>query len=395
MTRPIDADRSPTHGAGVKALWLGILTSLAFTAMIAWAGPWLAAIPHLPDRGAGWYYWKLPRPTHWGHATAWGLYVLHQVASWSTIAYAQARVRRYTEGLHPINLVALGLNAGFVLAHFVQTHVWYDGLAQDVSIFSALASVAVMLIWVLLMENPGRGLFFGRPAPLGPGIIDAARRYHGYYFSWAVIYTFWFHPMEPTSSHLVGFFYTFLLLLQGSLFYTRVHTNRWWTLTLELLVVVHGTLVAWIQSGSSGFWPMFCFGFLGVFLITQMHGLGWARSARSARWAIVLAYFAAVVSIYSRRGWDRVGEVARIPIIDYVSVFVLAGLIALFSWIGRGIARQIRLPVDDDSADRATQPIGSSQASPPEPVLRQGVELGQQPVADLGACHPHEGDLAE
>ncbi|MGS2642896.1 hypothetical protein [Streptosporangium sp. LJ11] len=33
-------------------------------------------------------------------------------------------------------------------------------------------------------------------------------------------------------------------LLLGSLFMTRARTNRWWTVTLELLVAVHGTLVA-------------------------------------------------------------------------------------------------------------------------------------------------------
>ncbi len=240
----------------------------------------------------------------------------------------------------------MGLNAAFVLAHFVQTHIWYDGLAQDVSIFSALASVAILLVWVLLMENPRRGLFFGRPAPFGQGLVDAARRYHGYYFSWAVIYTFWFHPMERTSGHLVGFFYTFLLMLQGSLFFTRVHTNRWWTLTLELLVVVHGTLVAWTQSGSSGFWPMFCFGFLGVFLITQMHGLGWSMRTR---WAIGLAYFAAIILIYRHRGWSRVGEVTRIPLIDYASVLVLAGLITLISWIGRRLVRSVGPARGNDS----------------------------------------------
>jgi hypothetical protein len=26
--------------------------------------------------------------------------------------------------------------------------------------------------------------------------VDVAKRYHGYVFSWAVIYTFWYHPME-------------------------------------------------------------------------------------------------------------------------------------------------------------------------------------------------------
>ena len=330
----------------MKVVWLGILASLAFTAMIAWAGHRLDGIPHRPDRGAGWYFWKLPRPTVWGRATAWGLYAFHQFASWTTIAYAQARVRRYTNGLHSINVVALGLNAAFVLRTSSRRISGTTAWPRTSRSSARLASVAILLVWVLLMENPRRGLFFGWPAPFGQSLIDAARRYHGYYFSWAVIYTFWFHPMERTSGHLVGFFYTFLLLLQGSLFFTRVHTNRWWTLTLELLVVVHGTLVAWTQSGSSGFWPMFCFGFLGVFLITQMHGLGWSMRTR---WAIGLAYFVAIILIYRHRGWSRVGEVTRIPLIDYASVLVLAGLIALISWIGRRLVWSVGQARGNDS----------------------------------------------
>ena len=107
-----------------------------------------------------------------------------------------------------------------------------------------------------------------------------ARRYHGYYFAWAIVYTFWYHPMEATSGHLIGFLYLFLLLLQGSLFLTRAHVNRWWTLALEVAVLAHGTLVAIMQG--EGMWPMFAFGFGGIFVITQMHGLSWSRPVRGA-----------------------------------------------------------------------------------------------------------------
>lgn len=67
-----------------------------------------------------------------------GFYAAHQIAQWALIYHAQVRVRKYTRGLHPVNVAALGMNAGFIALHFVQTHIWYDGLAQDVSIWSAL-----------------------------------------------------------------------------------------------------------------------------------------------------------------------------------------------------------------------------------------------------------------
>jgi hypothetical protein len=268
---------------------------------------------------------------------------------WGLIYYAQTRVKRYTAGLHPVNLVALAGNAFFILLHFVQTHVWYDGLAQDVSIFSSQASVIVLLVWVLLMENPRRGLFFGKKVPIRQDIIRAARKYHGYFFAWAVVYTFWFHPMENTSGHLIGFFYMFLLLLQSSLFFTRIHVNRWWTFVQEFTVLAHGTLVALAQAGTSGFWPMFFFGFLGIFIITQMHGLGLSRRMR---WVFLGLYVAGVVAVYAGRGWGNLNEIVRIPLIDYLAVFVLAGVI----WLVMAIFRRLRpQPAAEPSALTAGQ----------------------------------------
>ena len=320
--------------AGNLALWGGILFSLLFTALIAWAGQRLESIELLPDFGVAWYYWRLPHPTVWTRLSVWSLYLLHQIAIWGLIYYAQTRVKTYTRGLHPVNLAALGVNALFVLLHFVQTHIFYDGLAQDVSIFSSQGSVILMLVWILLMENSRRGMFFGKKAPISKSILDFARRYHGYVFAWAIIYTFWYHPMVSTVGHLWGFFYTFLLMLQGSLFFTRTHLNRWWMVTQELLVAVHGTLVAVMQG--NGIWPMFLFGFAGIFVITQMHGL---RLSLRSRGLILAGYIAGVLWVYSGRGWASLNEIVRIPVIEYLAVLVLALLMGGGLWIYRRLRR--------------------------------------------------------
>lgn len=332
------------------ALWGGIAFSLAFTAIIWLAGERLAQIPKLPDQGASWYYWKLPTPTFWSRATAWGFYLAHQFVIWGLIYVAQRRQLRYTDGLHRLNLAALGANAFFIGLHFLQSHIWYDGLAQDVSIWSSQASVVILLVWVLLMENDRRGMFFGKRLPVSKRITRFARRYHGYFFAWATIYTFWYHPMEATSGHLIGFFYMFLLMLQGSLFFTRIHLNRVWTFIQEILVLAHGTLVAIMQG--NGIWPMFAFGFGGVFIITQMHGLGLSR-----RWRGLLlgSYIAATIFIYSQRGWAQLNEIIRIPVIDYLAVLILAGLIGLGIWIGD----RIRTRRDSNTGRRSLRRLGA------------------------------------
>lgn len=80
---------------------------------------------------------------------------------------------------------------------------------------------------------------------------------------------------------------------------------------------------------------MFLFGFGGIFVITQMHGVGlrlWAKAL------ILAAYVAGVVLVYSERGWAQINEIFRIPVIDYLAVLLLAGLIAG----GLAFARRVR-----------------------------------------------------
>ena len=315
-----------TAAPAYRALAVGVVFSVAYTAVIWLLAGRLADVPHAEDAGASWYYWKLIDPTLASRATAWGFYLLHQVAFWAVILYAQRTIGRgtprYSGSLRLANGLALGVNGFFIALRVVQTHLWYDGLAQDVSIWSSLGSVALMLVWVLLMENPRRGLFFGKKIAFPKRVTSVARRYHGYYFAWATVYTLWYHPTEATSGHLIGFLYMFLLLLQGSLFFTRAHVNRWWTLFLEVSVLAHGTLVAIMQG--EGMWPMFAFGFGGIFVITQMHGLSWPRWVRGL---VLAAYVAGVLAVYGALGWERLAEVVRIPFIDYAAVFALAGLI--------------------------------------------------------------------
>lgn len=322
---------SPAPRKDVLALWLGILFSAAFTGLIWITGYSLSMFPHLPQQGPSWYFWKLPSPTLWGEISAWGLYNLHQISLWGLIWYAQTHVKKYVAGLHPINYIALGVNALFIVLHFVQTHIWYDGLAQNVSVFSSQGSVIVLLIWVLLMENNRRGLFFGHKVPVAQRITQFARKYHGYFFAWAIVYTFWYHPMENTYGHLVGFFYMFLLLLQSSLFLTRIHINRYWTFTQEIVVLFHGTAVAFMNA--IALWPMFFFGFAAIFVITQMYGLGLKRWMQ---WLFLALYVVGAAVVYSQRPLSALWQPFAIPLIDYPGVLVLAlliwGIVRLTGW---------------------------------------------------------------
>lgn len=312
----------------------GILGCLLIMTVIVALGPYSDASMFVPDKGALWYYWQLPQPDFWTRFSAWGLYGLHQLGLWGLIAWAQIKRPGYSRMLHPVNIIALGFNLLFVALHVLQTKVWYDGLAQDTSVLSSQFSVIFLLVFVLMMENSRRGLFFGHKIDFIERPVGFLRRYHGYYFSWAIIYTFWFHPIEDNIGHLLGTFYILLLLLQGSMFFTTFHRDRVWTMLLEVFVLIHGAMVAYLTIPGDH-WQMFLFGFLTLFVITQMHGIGLGNKARGG---IVLTYVLCVLVTYWGRGWDVV-EVTRIPMAEFGIVYLFAALAWLPFLYRRIVAR--------------------------------------------------------
>ena len=78
-------------------------------------------------------------------------------------------------------------------------------------------------------------------------------------------------------------------------------------------------------------WPMFAFGFGGVFILTQMHGLGLSWRVR---WALTAIFVALVLLVYNGR-WAALNEIVRIPVIEYLAVAVLALLIGGGLWLYR------------------------------------------------------------
>lgn len=326
-----------------RAMWGGIAFSFLFVCLIYFAKSFLPVVDFAEDTGASHYFWKLPDPDAMTRLVAWISYLAHQGFMWFLIRKAQKDELSYKSGLHRLNVIALAGNVCFVIWHLFQTVFWYDGLAQDVSIWSSQWSVIIMLVLILHMENQRRGVFFGKKIKFLSETGRFVRKYHGYIFSWAIVYTFWFHPMENTSGHLIGFFYMFMLMVQSSLFFTRAHTNRYWTFTLEILVLFHGTLVAMNQG--NGMWPMFFFGFAGLFIITQMHGLGLTRLQR---WIFLGLYLGGALWIYGPGKIAMVHQVIWIPVTEYAVMFIFAGLI----WLGMKVAgSRNKRPRDSASGD--------------------------------------------
>jgi hypothetical protein len=120
----------------------------------------------------------------------------------------------------------------------------------------------------------------------------------------------------------MGFSYIFVLLLQGSLFFTHFHINRKWTLLLEMWVIVHGTVVA--LESPNNMWGMFFFGFAGIFIVTQMHGLNFTKFQK---WGFTLLYLGGATLVALKQGALFYTVLPRIAVIDFIGVFILAGVL--------------------------------------------------------------------
>lgn len=320
----------------------------------------------LEDQGGWDYYWKLKPDLQnvFTKSSVWVLYAIHQISVWALIFYAQLKTRSfyrednyfrkdmYSNKLRDFNYAMIAINAIFHVLHLLHSYVAYDALAQDTAVASSQGSVIMMLVLILLLEFRSRGIAFGFPEKqtrenwakkihLSSIPITLIRAYHGYVFSWAVIYTFWYHPMEGTWGHATGFFLTAILMVQGSMMYTKAHLNTYFRLLGESWVTVHGSVVAAQTLADYGY-GRFLYGFLWMFCMTGIFGLPfWSKISRWYRVIPWVAYLIALVVGYSvikdenGKPFTRMWEACNIPLVLYLLAFAAYGLLLLMLRIYR------------------------------------------------------------
>ncbi|MBN2045714.1 MAG: hypothetical protein JW757_11880 [Anaerolineales bacterium] len=297
-----------------------VFAAVAMTAII-WltAGSLANRFDVVNEKFFNFYYpWQTRQPATMAYITAWVGYAVHNLLVWVVIYLARRETPKYKENFRWFNWAMLAINGVFIILHWVQTQVWYDGLAIAVPEVTSQGSVILMLVLILILETPRRGLILGHKVKFHKQFLKIIREYHGYIISWGIIYTFWYHPMEDTLGHLAGFLYMFLLMAQSVLLFNRAHLNKYWKFTLEAFVLIHGTLVAIFQGNN--LWPMFAYGFGAMTVLTQIYGIGLNKSARR----VISGLFVAGVVLFYALNSNLAGlnEVIRIPVIEYGLVFV-------------------------------------------------------------------------
>jgi hypothetical protein len=336
----------------------GLVFTVVFTFIIWAVGPLLDPVlaTLLPDQGAAWYFWKLPTREFMTMFIVWSFYLTHQFSIWGAIYWAQKNLTHLrtkpTTGLTRYNLVAIIINLAFIMLHLIQTHIWFDGLAQDTPIWTSQGSVIVMLVIILIIENPRRGFFLGKKMskPMTARVSGFFRRNHPYVIAWAIIYTFWFHPMAYDPQLISGFFYMFLLFTQISLAYTVVHFNKGWIVLLESFVGIHAFIVATTTASqaATAIWVMFSTGFAFMFAFTYIFIFD---VRREVKWSVILSYLVTLVWIYllpsefggyPERDFSRLLmlEPLWIPIILYLLAIVFSTITFVYLRLRKSEATQ-------------------------------------------------------
>ena len=328
-----------------------IAFSIIFTLIVWLLGsnlePFVSSL--LPDQGATWYYWKLPIRDSTVMLIVWFLYLAHQITVWGLIYWANRNLsgKPPSKTLTRYNILMLSVNAAFMVLHLVETQLFFDGLAQDVPIWTSQGSVILMLVFVLIIENRRRGLFLGGKVnvPLTSRVMGFFRRIHMFVVAWALVYTFWFHPMAVDPQLVSGFLYMFLLFTQMSMAWTQVHLKSSWIILLESYVGLHALIVAvynTLQHGSTDMWPMFFTGFTFMLVVTYQYGLNITRKTNyliSFLYIFFLVWLYTPVPVGLGRGLEYLMrlEFLWIPIILYL----LALTFGLITYLGLKISDRL------------------------------------------------------
>lgn len=323
-----------------KIFWISIGVSVLFTVLIMVLPNSINNYydnPEIYDTGFNYHLWKFRAidASNIARITAWSFFALH-FGSVAVLLKKLKTEKRNEDGFSNINVYLLLTNAFFVVLHYIHTWVWYDALAQDTPVWSSQGSVVIMLVLILIIENGRRGLFFGKKVPFPKESLKVIMKSHGIYITLATVFTFWYHPMEFTWGHLFGFFYMFLLFIQMSMSNTRIHSNKVWIVVLELTVLFHGTVVAL----TTNFTPfrMFIFGFGMIFFITQIYGLGLQKNVRLAAQIVFVVLLLFIYSgILPGIRFADINEAFRIPVIEYLLVFVFVYVIYLPIWFNKKV----------------------------------------------------------
>ncbi|KAI8334989.1 hypothetical protein BC941DRAFT_453983 [Chlamydoabsidia padenii] len=292
------------------------------------------------------YAWRRSDPSSLSRASAWLGYVIHQLGQWyiiTRVLQQQPPPLTYATTWRWWNWAMVYLNISMAFYKLIQAHLFYDGLAVDISEAITQGSVIMILVVALILAIPRRGIIFGYPQePIGSVAYNVVwnfiKKYHAYMISFGTVMNFHYHPCEGTLAHHHGFIYQCLLLWQSSNFLHTSHRNKYWVLFLELWVLVHGSFTAYFQPGPG--WQIFLYGFLVVFVTNQIYDTGLLNRHASftTGWRPFMVYLSFILLVLFGFGKDdhHYYRILFIPVAEFLAVLYCLGIGGVgYYWIQR------------------------------------------------------------
>ena len=138
----------------------------------------------------------------------------------------------------------------------------------------------------------------------------------------------------------MGFVHTFLVMVQGSLMFQKVHLNKYWRLLLECWVWFHGFSVA-LMVAKGNWWEevepfMFGVGFGTLFFVTQLYGLPfWKSLSPYLRVIPAVVWFVAItlaITLSNDVANSKLFTFLQIPMGQWGCALIAWCTIYLFSW---------------------------------------------------------------
>ena len=272
---------------------------------------------------------------------SWYLYICHQVLHWAMTFYAKTRLES-SHRLKPFHYWMAGMNLIFVLLHLARTrftgrHRSEGHPHQNFGLIGWSLSY-----YFLLAKSNKRGIVFGYSIPFTQGVLELFEEGLCYYFSWAVLFSFWNIPSpEGTFSLSLKLTFEIIFILHSCLIQSHTHENKYWTALLELMVIIYFYPLLDRDRYADTFLPSLYL-FAVVFVITQIHELCTRVVVKAA---IMIAIAPLILVLYNHidtTGLDTYYRYAQqdinearcvFPLMYYVILFLILILITCAFWL--------------------------------------------------------------
>ena len=203
------------------------------------------------------------------------LYILHQLALWAMLYYARTHLK-CSHKLQPFHYWMAGMNLVFVLLYVAQSYLFLGNISYRLPAELPLI-VLGLSYWFLIAKSSGRGFIFGYPVLYTQDIAEVAEKCLPYYFSFAVLFNFWYKPfVDKYMLFFVRLVVELIFITHSCLIQTHIHENKYWSLLLELMVLPYSVIILVFPLSTPKptldilLFSLFC---VAVFAISQMHGL--------------------------------------------------------------------------------------------------------------------------